>query len=262
MPLATIGQGGEASTLIISVLLTLTSRSHRDYLQSMIDVEFPAPLQLEQLARRARERNWGLSLLLVGWLHLLAFGSCWFLTASVGYHDAPGYLAIWLGELFGMAVIFRLCGGTSSGPSPALERLVVRVWISYFLLAFNLGTLNTLRGHAMFEFFPAMASLASYAFLVMTFVVDRRFFAAVLVMFTAGLLMAAYLLHAYLIFAMAWWLVLEGIGLQLWRDRRASKTSLAGALPVALAPASMEHEFTTRQTAANSRDRQPHHRTA
>jgi hypothetical protein len=82
---------------------------------------------------------------------------------------------------------------------------------------FNLGTLNTLRGHRMFEFFPATGTLASFAFLVMTFAVSRRFFAAVVVMFTSGLLMAAYLLHADLVFALAWWLVLEGIGLRLLR---------------------------------------------
>ena len=96
---------------------------------------------------------------------------------------------------------------------------MVRVWISYFLLAFNLGTMNTLRGSAMFELFPAMASLASFAFLVMTFAVNRWFFAAVLVMFASGLLMAANLLHSYLIFGLAWWLVLEGIGLRSMRDK-------------------------------------------
>src|SRR5207249_12034006 len=93
----------------------------------------------------------------------------------------------------------------------------VRVWIAYFVLAFNLCSMNTLRGHKLFELFPAMASLASFAFLVMTFAVSRKFFAAVLVMFASGLLMSAYLLHAYLIFALAWWLVLNGIGLRLWR---------------------------------------------
>jgi hypothetical protein len=75
--------------------------------------------------------------------------------------------------------------------------------------------MNGLRGHKMFEFFPAMASLPSFGFLVMTFAMSRHFFAAVLVMFTAGLLMATSLLHAYLVFALAWWLVLEGIGLRL-----------------------------------------------
>src|SRR5436305_4714453 len=112
-----------------------------------------------------------------------------------------------------MGLIFRLCGGRRSAvPAPPLARFIWHVWIAYFVLAFNLCTMNTLRGHRLFELFPAMASLASFAFLVLSFTVSRRFFAAVLVMFTCGLLMSAYLLHAYLIFALAWWLVLNGLG--------------------------------------------------
>ena len=83
----------------------------------------------------------------------------------------------------------------------------------------------------MFELFPAMASLASFAFLMMTFAVHRRFFAAVLVMFPAGLLMAAFLLHAYLIFGLAWWLVLNGVGLTLLRGRDPSPVRAPTAVP-------------------------------
>jgi hypothetical protein len=177
--------------------------------------ELATPGQRDLLRRRARQRRWGLALVLVGWLHLLAFSLCWYLTFRE-YHEAAGYLGIWAGEVLGMALIFRLCGG----PRPAeaaspLQRFLVRVWVSYFVLAFNLGSMNTLRGHHLFELFPATASLASFAFLVMTFAVSRRFFAAVVIMFAAGLLMAAFLLHAYLIFALAWWLVLEAVGLHL-----------------------------------------------
>jgi hypothetical protein len=187
--------------------------------------ELSTPAQFDQLERWARQRRWGLSLLLVGWLHLLAFSFCYYLTIVRSYHAAAGHLAVWVGELCGVALIFRLCGGPSPAErSPALARFVGRVWFAYFVLAFNLGSMNTLRGHQLFELFPAMASLASFGFLVMTFAVNRRFFGAVLVMFAAGLLMAAYLLHAYLIFGLAWWLVLNGIGLQLMRRRPSSLT--------------------------------------
>ena len=175
--------------------------------------ELSTPAQRDQLARLAHERRWGRSLALVGWLHLLAFSLCYYLTIVRDYHESAGYLAVWVGELLGVWLIFRLSGGPRSpGEPPPLFRFVVRVWIAYFLLAFNLGSMNTLRGNVMYELFPAMASLASFAFLVLTFAVHRRFFAAVLVMFAAGLLMAAFLLHAYLIFAVAWWAVLQGIG--------------------------------------------------
>jgi hypothetical protein len=165
-------------------------------------------------------------LILIGWLHLLAFSLCYYLTVIQEYHEAPGYLAIWVSELLAMGLIIRLGSGPPlGGPTSPLVRFIVRVWIAYFVLAFNLCSMNTLRGHQMFELFPAMASLASFAFLVMTFAVSRKFFAAVLVMFAGGLLMSAYLLHAYLIFALAWWLVLNGIGLWLWRDRQLIPTT-------------------------------------
>jgi hypothetical protein len=186
--------------------------------------ELGTSTQLDQLARWAHRRRWGLALLLAGWLHLIAFSLCHYLS-SVGYHEPAGYLAIWLAELAGLALIVRLCGGkTPAEAPPPLARFVVRVWGAYFLLAFNLCTMNGLRGHALFELFPAMASLASFAFLVLTFTISRRFFAAVLVMFTAGLLMAAYLLHSHLVFALAWWLVLQGIGLHLLRSPPAQRS--------------------------------------
>lgn len=187
-------------------------------LKSLLQVELAAE-DRQALAELARERNWGMALLLVGWLHLAAFSFCYYLTIVQNYHDSPGYLSVWIGELCGMWLIFRLCSGRRPAdvPPQSLEQFIRRVWIAYFILAFNLGSMNTLRGHDMFELFPAMASLASFAFIMMSVVIDWRFFGAVVVMFAGGLLMAANLLHAYLIFAVAWWAVLNAIGLQLWR---------------------------------------------
>jgi hypothetical protein len=183
--------------------------------------ELSTPAQVTQLLRLARRRRWGLSLILLGWLHLVAFSVCYYLTIVKNYNDAPGYLATWGAELCGMALIFRLCGGPRSAEPPLpLARFVVRVWATYFMLAFNLCSMNALRGHRMFELFPAMASLASFGFLAMSFVINRRFYGAVLVMFAAGLLEAANLPHAFLVFGLAWWLVLNCVGIGLfWRRR-------------------------------------------
>ncbi len=170
--------------------------------------------QIAELCQTAHRRNWGWAFVFVGWLHLLAFSACYYLTIVRDYHEAPAYLTIWVSELLAMWLVFRISGGPRENhPAPsALELIVRRTWIAYFVLAFNLGSLNTLRSHAMFEFFPAMASLASFAFIMMSILVDRRFFWAVLVMFASGLLMAANFLHAFLIFAVAWFIVLQGIG--------------------------------------------------
>ncbi len=186
--------------------------------------EVTAAAQGQRFEQLARQRRWGPALVLTGWLHLLAFGLCYYLTIVQDYHEPAAYLSVWVGEFLGMLLIFRRCGRSALAPvsAPPLARFVVRVWLAYFVLAFNLCSMNTLRGHKLFELFPAMASLASFAFLVMTFSVSRRFFAAVLVMFAAGLLMAASLLHAYLVFALAWWVVLNGIGIAVLSRQRSS----------------------------------------
>jgi hypothetical protein len=66
------------------------------------------------LLEYAWKRRWGLSLLLLGWLHLLAFCLCWFLTVFADYHGSVGYLAIWVGELLGMGLLF--CWRSTWGP--------------------------------------------------------------------------------------------------------------------------------------------------
>src|SRR4051794_10539294 len=132
-------------------------------------LELATESQRAHFADVARQRNWGLALLLVGWLHLGAFSFCYYLTVVKNYHDSFGYLLVWLGEVGGTWLIFRACGGPRLPTlrREPLELFVRRVWITYFVLAFNLGSMNTLRGHALFEFFPAIASLASFAFIMM-----------------------------------------------------------------------------------------------
>ena len=199
----------------------------------MNKLELALATERARLRRHALRRHWDLSLILVGWLHLLAFSFCHYLTFVEAYHESAGYLAVWVGELCGVWLIFRACGGPRSVAAPLLplELLICRVWLAYFVLAFNLGSLNTLRGHRLFEFFPAIAALASFAFLMMAVLVSWRFIGAVLVMFTCGLLMAANLLHAYLFFALAWWLVLNWTGASLWLERRQRRSDCAS--PVA-----------------------------
>lgn len=189
--------------------------------QRWLEVELCTPEQMADLWQRARERHWGVALILIGWLHLFAFLGCYYFTIVLDYHEATPYLTLWFGELLGMWLIFRCCAWNQPrGRGPVLESFIRRVWLAYFLLAFNLASMNTLRGHEMFELFPAMASLGSFAFLMLTIVLSWRFFGAVLILFASGLLMATFFWHAFLIFAIAWWLVLNGIGWHIWQHCR------------------------------------------
>src|SRR5262249_688802 len=85
------------------------------------------PSQVADLLGVARRRRWGLSLALAGWLHLLAFSTCYGLTVVADYHEPAGYLSVWAGELLGVWLIFRVCGGRRPAGEPRgpLERFVL-----------------------------------------------------------------------------------------------------------------------------------------
>src|ERR1700756_4914009 len=95
----------------------------------LLQVEFPTGEQHKLLKDLAGRRNWGLALLLVGWLHLLAFSFCYFLAIVRHYHESTGYLMVWIGELAGMWLIFRICGGSrlTDRPPLPLELFIRRV---------------------------------------------------------------------------------------------------------------------------------------
>lgn len=181
---------------------------------NFLQLDIVAAAERRQFTHLAIERNWGTCFILVGWLHLVAFCYCQHLD-FIDYHVPALFLSVWIAELLGTWMIFRMVAGPRAAPAGLLERFVRRVWIAYFILAFNLGSMHTLRGLTPFEVFPAMASLASFSFIMMTVVVNWRFIAAVIVMFATGLLMAAYFDYAYWIFAAGWCLVLNGIGVAL-----------------------------------------------
>jgi hypothetical protein len=90
--------------------------------------EFADPTEVELLGQLARQRRWGLCLAFAGWLHLVAFSACYYLTIVCDSHQLAAYLSIWAGELLGVAVIFRLCGRKRPAAATLpMERLVVRV---------------------------------------------------------------------------------------------------------------------------------------
>lgn len=181
---------------------------------------------VSQLEATAAGRNWGVALVVAGWVHLGVFMLCHYLSSVWDYHHRAVFVALWVGELAAVAAVFRLCGGRR-GAEPAvsaLERVVRRIWGAYLILAINVTVLNGTAGHARFVLLPAIASLASFSFIMMTVLVTWRFFGPVLVMFASGLVMVHNPQYAYLVFGVAWWIVLERAGMVLWQKRRERRS--------------------------------------
>src|SRR5262245_44475588 len=95
--------------------------------------ELSTASQRDQLAQLARRQNWGLALVLAGWLHLAAFLVCYWMTVGLDYHGAPGYLAVWASEFAGVVAIGWLCGVWARTRAAPLATFIMRVWIAYFV---------------------------------------------------------------------------------------------------------------------------------
>ena len=177
---------------------------------------------VEQAERAAAvERHWLLYTLL-GWEHALTCAMSYYLV-EVAPLQAPYqwvYAALWLGQLAVALVTIRLVRGRPAIKESPLRQIINRVGGIFLLLCCNVAMLNATAGLPVFVFLPVLATLSSFAFLVLACIVSRRFVLCALGMFAAGALMARFPAYGFLIYGGAWLAVLQTIALVLWRRRK------------------------------------------
>jgi hypothetical protein len=183
---------------------------------------------LADLAYVARRDRWGQSLIVIGWIHLAAFLSCQALYSSGDRKEWPP-LVIW-GTEFGMVLLaLKWISGAGWFRSTPLAALIVRVWATFLILSFNLASLNSLSGWDYDWFKPPLATLSSFGFMCMAYLLGARFFLLAVVMYFTGLLMLHHPSHAYLIYGLSWWGVLQTIGLILeWKRLKSPAGGAVG----------------------------------
>ncbi len=192
------------------------------------------------LDRVAARNRWGRSLMLIGWVHLAAFGWC----QAMDYLVYPNglYVATWGVEFFLVLAVMRWVSGRDWYRSTPLSGTIARVWGTFLILSFNLISLNNFTGIETLAWFkPALATLSSFGFMVMAYLVSGWFFLPAVQMYFTGLLMVNHPFHAFLIYGVSWWAVLQVIGVILERRRKqvlgledARSTSDAEPEPVAV----------------------------
>jgi hypothetical protein len=171
------------------------------------------------LHRVAVRDRWGRALIAIGWLHLAVFLACQLLVWKAILGGAP-YLALWSLELLGMFVIFRRIAGRGWVHRTPMAGVVLRIWVTFLILAFNAMSLNNLTGWSIVWFKPAWATLSSFGFATMAWLVSPWFLLAAVQMYFTGLLMALNNETGYLVYALSWWVALQAIGLVLERRRK------------------------------------------
>jgi hypothetical protein len=193
----------------------------------------PPPLDWKAaLAADLREaglrRPWGPALMAVGWVHLAFFLACqavyfW------GQKSERLTLLLWALELAAvLAAMRRVAGRDCIRESPGIG-LVVRIWITYLILSFNVASLNHLTGYTIDWFKPAWCTLASFGFATLAWLFGYRFLIWAVQMYFTGLLMVQFREWNYAINGLSWFVILHAIGLSLHHQR--TRTLAALGLP-------------------------------
>ena len=172
------------------------------------------------VTRVAARDRWGRALMAIGWVHLAFFLACQAIYDSNRLSD-PRHLAIWLAELGTVVGVMWLVAGPGWHRASAGSGLVVRVWVTFLILAFNVVSLNTLMGWRVDWFKPVWATLSSFGFATMAWLFGPRFLIPAVQMYVTGLLMVRFPHWNYVIYGASWWAALQGIGLDLGRSCRA-----------------------------------------
>jgi hypothetical protein len=130
------------------------------------------------------------------------------------------YALLWLVQTGVALGAIRLAQVRARADGSLLQRYVNRTWIIFLLLCWNVAILNVLAGQPVFVFLPVLATLSSFAFLVLTTLLSRRFLAAALVMWVTAGLIARFSEVGFLLYGTAWLLVLETLGVVFFCKQR------------------------------------------
>jgi hypothetical protein len=177
---------------------------------------------LEHLERAAARENYWLFCTLLGWEHLATCAASYYLV-EVARVQAPHrwvYVVLWLAQTVIALTTFRLLRGRAGGEDSPLRPLVGRVWMVFLLLCVNVAMLNVALGLPVFTLLPVLATLSSFAFLMLSALLSRRFVGAALVMWVTGILMARFPAYGFLLYGSGWLIILQRLGMVFRRRQR------------------------------------------
>jgi hypothetical protein len=183
---------------------------------------------VEQYERYVAVGNhWALYVFL-GWEHLAVCASSYYLQEVRRLQSPWPFALLWLGQVAVALTAVTLARARTRATKSPLQRHVDRVWLVFLLLCWNVAILNVLSGQAVFVFLPVLATLSSFAFLVLTSFLSRRFLAAALTLCATGGLIARFPAYGFLIYGAGWLLVLQALGVVFFRKRPRDLVPAAG----------------------------------
>jgi hypothetical protein len=175
---------------------------------------------IERYQRSAVLENHGIFYTLLGWQFLATYVLTFACHQLWEVQSRWIYLAIKIAQFsIAVATYFAIVGRGAGERSP-LERTNKGLWLVFIAVCVFIDLLNIIADNRLFTFLPTFAALTVFAFAVMTRLFSRKFMLAGNFMVPVGILMVVFPQYALLLYGGAWFVILQGLGLWFWRDRR------------------------------------------
>ena len=175
---------------------------------------------IEQYERFLAAGNHWVLYAFLGVEHLCTCAGSYYLQSVLGVQSPWPYFFLWLAQVAVALTAVTLADARTRVAKSPLDRQVCGTWTAFLLLCWGVAALNVLAGHPVFLFLPILATLSSFAFLVLSSFLSRRFVIAALVMCATGGLIARFPAHGFLLYGAGWLLVLEGLAVVFFRKRK------------------------------------------
>jgi hypothetical protein len=198
-------------------LKTTPAQTRADVAEHGLSPDWKTLLQAD-LRRQAVRRPWGSVLMALGWVHL-GFFVVSQAVFTVGVRAPICSLALWAAELAAVLwTVRRVAGPGWFRESPTIG-LIVRVWVTFLILSFNVSSLNSLMGWSIDWFKPVWCTLSSFGFATMAWLFGYRLLIPAFQMYFTGLLMVQFPEWSYLIYGVSWCATLQYLGFDLRKHR-------------------------------------------
>jgi hypothetical protein len=121
-------------------------------------------------------------------------------------------LLTWLADLVGSWVVFRAVAGRWGYPGTSAPGVVIRTWVTFFILTFNSVLMNVQTGWSIHWYRLAWPTLSTFGFAMLAWLVDLRFLVFAVQMWLTGMVMVRLSQWNYAIYGTSWSLALVVIG--------------------------------------------------
>ena len=154
----------------------------------------------------------GVGFMVIGWFHLIIFAACEGLFLR-GDRAPAHFLPLWtLDVILAVFVIRRCLLPINTFNATHSIRVVIRIGLTFAILCLTSASLNSITGFQVDWFKISWAMLGTFGFAMLAWIFHLAFLIPAVFMSLTALLIASYPDHAYAIFGISWFIVLQVFG--------------------------------------------------